>query len=237
VSDEEPRLITEVPAHIRHQSAPPPVRREPAPRAPQEPGEGAGAAPAQPPVERTRVRAARPTDDHDGWTVIAGRGQPSALRQPTGVTVPAVRCPAGHFTAPEQPVCRSCGAPVPSGQEPLRVPRPPLGSLLLADGQRVLLDRGAVLGRRPAPIPGGEPWPHLVELPADLTHLSRRHLLVELDGWHVVARDLGSSAGTTLRSPGRDPIRLRAHDPHVLEPGQSLDLAGDFPVTFVLATS
>jgi hypothetical protein len=234
VSDEEPRLITEVPAHIRHQSAPPPAPRDPAPEtAPAE----AGATPAQAPVERTRVRAARLTDDHDGWTVVAGAGQPSVLRQPTGVTVPAVRCPTGHFTPPEQPVCRSCGAPVPPGQEPLRVPRPPLGSLLLADGQRVLLDRGAVLGRRPAPIPGGEPWPHLVELPADLTHLSRRHLLVELDGWHVVARDLGSSAGTTLRSPGRDPIRLRAHDPHVLEPGQSLDLAGDFPVTFVLATS
>lgn len=247
MSEEEPRpitepitaLITEVPAHIRHQSAPPPVRRAPAPeQAPAEtPGQANDQATGQAPVERTRVRAARPTDDHDGWTVVAGAGRPSALRQPTGVTVPAVRCPAGHFTPPEQPLCRSCGAPVPPGQEPLRVPRPPLGSLLLADGQRVLLDRGAVLGRRPAPIPGGEPWPHLIELPADLTHLSRRHLLVELDGWHVIARDLGSSAGTTLRSPGRDPIRLRAHDPHVLEPGQSLDLAGDFAVTFVLATN
>lgn len=233
MSEEEPRLITEVPAHIRNQSAPPPARRESAPTPGAEPDEQAG----QAPLERTRVRVARPSDDHDGWTVVAGAGQPSALRQPTGVTVPAVRCPAGHFTPPEQPTCRSCGAPVPPGQEPLRVPRPPLGSLLLADGQRVLLDRGAVLGRRPAPVPDGEPWPHLVELPADLTHLSRKHLLVELDGWHVVARDLGSSAGTTLLSPGRDPVRLRAHDPHVLEPGQSLDLAGDFPVTFVLATS
>jgi hypothetical protein len=106
VSEEEPRLITEliteVPAHIRHQSAPPPVR------------------------------PTLPTDDHDGRTVVARAPQPSALRQPTGVTVPA--------------------------------------------GQ------GAVLGRRPAPIPGGEPWPHLVELPADLTHLSRAHLLVDLAG-------------------------------------------------------
>ena len=170
------------------------------------------------PEERTRVRANGP------------------MRQPTGVTVPAVWCPAGHFSPPDAPYCRTCGQPVPP-QQPMRVPRPPLGTLHLPEGHRVLLDRPVVLGRRPQPVPDSDPWPHLVELPGELTHLSRNHLAVELDGWHVLARDLGSSGGTALHAPGRAPIRLRPHDPHVLEPGQSLVLSGDFTVVFVAATT
>lgn len=214
-------LITEVPAYLRDQSAPTPTPREvvPAPlRLPDTP-------PGAEPEERTRVRAG-------GRTPPA----PSALRQPTGATVPAVWCPAGHFSPPAAPYCRSCGAPIPA-QQPMRVPRPTLGSLHLPEGHRVELDRGAVLGRRPAPLPDGEPWPHLVELPADLTHLSRNHVAIELDGWHVLARDLGSSGGTALHAPGRPPVRLRPHDPHVLEPGQALVLSGDFAVTFAVTAS
>jgi len=239
--NDEPGLITEVPAHIRAQSAPPPVngrnltpdadRPEPAtptPDAEQEaPEHTEQQVPQTVPEERTRVRAASTDGDI---------GQRSPLRQPTGVTVPAVWCPSGHFSPPAAAYCRTCGAPVPE-QRPIRVPRPALGTLHLPEGDRVVLDRAVVLGRRPLPLPAGEPWPHLVELPSDLTHLSRNHVAIELDGWHVLARDLGSSGGTRLQAPGRPSIRLRPHDPHVLEPGWSLVLSGDFTVTYQVATS
>ena len=115
---------------------------------------------------------------------------------PTSETVLAVRCPAGHLTAAYTPECRVCHRPVPA-QDPQRVPRPRLGALTLPTGEVVPLDRGVALGRKPRAVPGGEPYPHLVHLPAESTYLSRLHLQVELDGWLVLARDLGS--------PGRHP--------------------------------
>ena len=113
--------------------------------------------------------------------------------------------------------------------------RPPLGVLRLHDKTEVLLDRPVVLGRRPTPSGPGD-WPHLVNLPVDSTYLSRNHLRIELDGWHVLARDLGSRGGTTLFAPGRDPERIRAHEPHLLEHGTVADLAGAYQVTLLITT-
>ena len=113
--------------------------------------------------------------------------------------------------------------------------RPPLGVLRLHDKTEVLLDRPVVLGRRPTPSGPGD-WPHLVNLPVDSTYLSRNHLRIELDGWHVLARDLGSRGGTTLFAPGRDPERIRAHEPHLLEHGTVVDLAGAYQVTLLITT-
>ena len=158
-------------------------------------------------------------------------GSSGHLEQTTADTVLAVRCPAGHLSDPVAPTCRTCGTAVPA-QEPQRVLRPPLGVLRLPDTTEVLLDRPVVLGRRPAPSGPGD-WPHLVSLPVDSTYLSRNHLRIELDGWHVLARDLGSRGGTTLFAPGRDPERIRAHEPHLLEHGTVVDLAGAYQVTLL----
>lgn len=167
------------------------------------------------------------------------RPQPSGvhpLQQSTGETVLAARCVHGHLTTPERPTCRNCGADVPP-QTPLRVPRPPLGQLVLPDGQRVLLDRSVVLGRRPEPIPGGETWPHLVELPADRTHLSRQHALVELDGWRILARDLGSRSGTMVRQSAGGLQPMQPHRTYVVDAGNVLVLADDFLVRVVVELS
>jgi hypothetical protein len=110
--------------------------------------------------------------------------------------------------------------------------RPPLGVLRLPDGEPVLLDRPVVLGRRPVPSGPGD-WPHLVRLPHDSTYLSRLHARIDLDGWHVMAQDLGSRGGTTLFAPGRDPERIRGHEPHLLESGTTIDLAGAYRVTYL----
>jgi hypothetical protein len=151
------------------------------------------------------------------------------LHQSTHETVLAVKCGAGHPTPPYSAHCRVCGADV-APQEPQRVARPSLGRLRLPNGQHVPLDRGVVLGRRPAPLPEGEEWPHLVELPTDSTYVSRLHLEIRLDGWLVMARDLGSQGGTTLKVPGRPPTRIRAHESYILEPGHALDLADAYEV-------
>ena len=170
--------------------------------------------------------------DEDGRTA---RSVARHLRHPTSETVLAVTCPAGHLTAAYSPECRVCHQPVPT-QDPQRVPRPRLGVLALPTGEVVPLDRGVVLGRKPRAVPGGEPYPHLVHLPAESTYLSRLHLQIELDGWLVLARDLGAAGGTRLHVPGRDPEQLRAQESYVLEDGHKLDLADVYPVTFHVAT-
>lgn len=205
------------------------------------------AAPARPPepsIEPRTVRREHPVPappedtDHDHHTRARSPGLPGAastshLEQSTSDTVLAVRCGVGHLTDPLMTVCRSCGEPV-APQQPARVLRPPLGVLRLPEGEPVLLDRPVVLGRRPAPSGPGD-WPHLVRLPHESTYLSRLHVRIDLDGWHVLAQDLGSRGGTTLFAPGRDPEKIRGHEPHLLESGTTLDLAGAYQVTYLSA--
>ena len=166
-------------------------------------------------------------DDHDGATSL----RPAHLAQGTTPTVLAVSCPLGHLTPPISPQCRVCHQRV-APQEPRRVDRPPLGGLRLPTGEVVPLDRGVILGRKPAPAEGSTDWPHLVHLPKDHSFVSRRHLQIELDGWDVVARDLDSRGGTTIAPPGRDPERMRPGDSYVLEAGTVLDMAHVYSVRF-----
>ncbi|MCY4725108.1 FHA domain-containing protein [Nocardioides sp. STR2] len=167
------------------------------------------------------------TDDHDGATSL----RPSHLVQSTAPTVLAVSCPLGHLTPPIAPQCRVCHQRV-APQEPRRVDRPPLGGLRLPTGEVVPLDRGVILGRKPAPAEGSTDWPHLVHLPRDHSFVSRRHLQIELDGWDVVARDLDSRGGTTIAPPGREPERMRPGDAYVLDPGTVLDMAHVYSVRY-----
>ena len=166
-------------------------------------------------------------DDHDGSTTFRA----AHLSHSTSPTVLAVSCPLGHLTPPVSPQCRVCHQRV-APQEPRRVDRPTLGGLRLPTGEVVPLDRGVVLGRKPAPADGSTDWPHLVHLPKDHSFVSRRHLQVELDGWDVVARDLDSRGGTTIAPPGREPQRMRPGDAYVLEPGTVLDMAHVYAVRF-----
>jgi hypothetical protein len=166
-------------------------------------------------------------DDHDGSTSL----RPAHLSHSTTPTVLAVSCPLGHLTPPASPQCRVCHQRV-APQEPRRVDRPTLGGLRLPTGEVVPLDRGVVLGRKPAPADGSTDWPHLVHLPKDHSFVSRQHLEIELDGWDVVARDLDSRGGTTIAPPGREPQRMRPREAYVLESGTVLDLAQVYAVRF-----
>jgi hypothetical protein len=180
------------------------------------------------PRTSTEAEAAQASvDDHDGSTSL----RPAHLSHHTAPTVLAVSCPLGHLTPPIAPQCRVCHQRV-APQEPRRVDRPSLGGLRLPTGEVVPLDRGVVLGRKPAPASGSTDWPHLVHLPSDHSFVSRRHLQIELDGWDVVARDLESRGGTTIALPGREAQRMRPGDAYVLEPGTVLDMAQVYAVRF-----
>ena len=147
-------------------------------------------------------------------------------------TVVAARCPAGHLSPAYAGACRVCGQPLPP-QQPVEIPRPPLGVLSLSNGDTVVLDRGCILGRNPrVPSPLAGERPNLVKLVDPDKDVSGQHLEVQLEYWHVAVKDLGSTNGTQVVLPGESPVTLRPNDPMMIEPGTRVILAGVFSFTF-----
>jgi FHA domain len=142
-----------------------------------------------------------------------------------GPAVPALICPAGHANAPSEARCGRCGMALPP--DPVVVPRPVLGVLRLSVGDVISLDRDVVMGRNPkSDFPGanGEERPHVVRLPSEGSDISRTHLRVMLDGWHVLVTDLNSTNGTLVTPPGREPEQLRPGQPMLIKPGTVVTL-------------
>lgn len=143
----------------------------------------------------------------------------------------AVRCSAGHLGPADAPTCWVCGLPVP-GQQPVEVARPVLGRLRLSTGESVELDKDVVIGRAPQPTAENPVVrPNLIRL-GNEPEISRNHVEIRLDGWHVLVRDLGSSNGTTLSAPGAAPVALNATQDYPLVAGSAIDLAEVVTVTF-----
>lgn len=185
-------------------------RRPPRPPAPPRPPEGPDAA--------------------DGTTIM--RGDPLRIASGPvspdriGPTVLALLCPSSHVNPPNSSACRLCGVPLPP-QDPVTVLRPVLGVLLLSTGDVITLDRGVVMGRSPRTEFSGGERPHVVKLPSGDGEVSRTHLEVSLDGWHVLVTDLHSTNGTIVVLPGRDPERLRPGEPTPIQPGTLVIVAAD----------
>jgi hypothetical protein len=121
-----------------------------------------------------------------------------------------------------------------SEQSPITVPRPVLGVLRLSTGGDIALDRSVLLGRSPSPdrLIEGE-RPHVVKLPSPGQDISRNHLVVRIDGWHVLVTDLGSTNGSMLLRPGAEPEGLRPDTPTMIEPGTMISMADEITVTFL----
>ncbi|GAA4714264.1 hypothetical protein GCM10025782_08410 [Pedococcus ginsenosidimutans] len=152
---------------------------------------------------------------------------------PRGPIVLAVLCPAGHPSPPHAVTCRVCDRDIPP-QQPFQTPRPPLGTLRLSTGDVVTLDRGVLLGRAPrvnADLPPAQ-RPHLVRVVSRENDISRNHVEIVLEGWHVLVRDLGSTNGTTVALPGQQPVRLRPSDSQVVEPGTVVGMADEVTFTY-----
>jgi hypothetical protein len=152
---------------------------------------------------------------------------PAPLAPSVSVTVQAVACPYGHLGPTYEPYCRICGTAI-EDPRPFLAVRPPLGLLRLSTGDVVPLDRGVIMGRNPRAVDDNDAGrPHLVRLPSPDNDVSRTHVEVRLEDWHVLAVDLDSTNGTTVTNPGQAPIRIRAHEPMPLEPNAEVNLADE----------
>jgi hypothetical protein len=162
--------------------------------------------------------------------------QPPSQPQPGfGVSdqplVAAVYCPYGHLTPAGPPQCRRCRTAV-APQEPFTVTRPCLGRLRLSNGEVYPLDRDVVFGRRPeVPVGRPGPQPNAIALTDD-RDVSRSHVEIRLDGWRVLAIDLGSVNGTQLAWPNLAPQLLAPRTAQEIVPGCALILAPDVWIHF-----
>ena len=180
-----------------------------------------------------------PLGDHDGRTMTKAQikamraAQGGSAGSPVGTmggpTVQALLCPSQHTNPPQLSGCRMCGAPL--GTTTVLIARPPLGTLRFGEGTVVTLDHPALIGRNPK-VDGAIPneMPKLVRIDVG-QGLSRTHALVRLEGWQVLLEDLNSPNGTIVRLPGREPRRLHAGEPIILEPGSHIDFGGEVDCT------
>ncbi len=196
------------------------------------------------------------TGDHDGMTVRGDEGQAlrKAIAQRTqqarssvvpeqadssspmagsGLLVPAVVCTSQHLSPPQNEHCRVCAAPL-AAQEPVMCTRPELGALHFSTGLVVPVDRPVIIGR--APSVNRVQWediPRPVRL--DDPDVSRNHLEVRLEGWHVLAVDLKSANGTIVTIPGRAPRRLVPGEPFLLAAGTEISLSDEMSFRYRVA--
>jgi hypothetical protein len=169
-----------------------------------------------------------PSDSPDSTVSRASLMEQAAA--PAGNMVQAVKCQHGHLSPPMAVSCRVCGFPL-MGQAPITVPRPTLGVLRLSTGDVVPLDRTVIMGRNPKADETNEAErPHVVRLPSPGHDISRTHVEIRLDGWHVLLTDLNSVNGTVVTPPWQEPQRLRSNEAVPIEPGTVVSLADE--VTF-----
>jgi hypothetical protein len=180
--------------------------------------------------------------DHDGLTVtvaelrrIRAAGNADA-RSPSVRVAPSVdgehlarQCSGGHLNPPSATACRICGLAVEG--EPFRTDRIELGSIRFSTGRIVPLSGTILIGRSPKPplvAPGDSRRAvELVEVPSPQQDISRNHVELRVDGWQVLVTDLGSTNGTVITIPGRDPQRLRSNESFPLPAGATVNLADE----------
>lgn len=138
----------------------------------------------------------------------AGAASPSSTpgrtSRPEPPHVLGVNCKNHHFNDPRARYCAVCGISMMQATlAPFKGPRPPLGVLLVDDGQTVPLAADLLIGREPRRAPEvAEKRAIPMRLTDDDGSISRRHTLISLDGWQVRLVDLGSVNGTAIKPPG-----------------------------------
>lgn len=178
-----------------------------------------------------------PAGDHDGHTQLAeempaGYTPPPMPPAPAAGQVYAALCPTGHPNAPHTGNCRICGVPI-AAAEPVLTGRPVLGRIRLSTGPVVDVYRRVVIGRAPsASRVSSSELPQLVTVPSPHQDISRSHVEIRAEDWHLVVADLNSTNGTVVRIPGRPEQLLHPGQAVVVEVGWLVDL-GD-GVTFTV---
>lgn len=180
--------------------------------------------------------------DHDGDTVMRGDLPTQVLpvapaaggSQPDPATGPQVLgrlCPAGHANPPTSSTCARCGEPL--SEDPREVPRPTLGRMVISDGEAIELDRPAVVGRQPSVRRSASgSMPRVVQVKSPSGDISRSHLEIQLEGWHVMLVDLKATNGTMLVRAGMPPRRLGQGEKLMLLDGDIADLGDGVSLRF-----
>ena len=202
------------------------------------PSAAGGAAPAAA-VQHAHPGGAAFDADHDGQTVMKSSitspaGQPArpvADDPAAGPTVLARVCSQGHANPPTRAQCAACGATL--LPDAVQVPRPRLGRVRMSTGELLDLDQSLVIGRQPSVsrVQGGV-MPRLVQVPSPEGDISRSHVEVRLEGWHVMLCDLKATNGTVLVREGQSPRRLAQNEMAILLDGDIAELGDNISLRF-----
>lgn len=208
-----------------------------------DPGVSAPAKPA--PVSGAAVSPADFDPDHDGQTIMksdlnvkhgpAGTAaQPDNAPEPRTAVGPLVLarvCERGHANPPTHAQCAVCRSPLPA--DAVQVARPRLGRMRVSTGEMVDLDQSLVIGRQPSVsrVQGGG-MPRLVQVASPSGDISRSHVEVRLEGWHVMLCDLKATNGTVLVREGQQPRRLAQNEMAILLDGDIAELGDDISLRF-----
>lgn len=191
--------------------SPPAPEPSPAPGPPPAP-EPPAAAEAQPSQAQVGPHTMTDAEEEDDDPAQA-QGAPEVL---------GIYCKNEHFNHPEARFCAVCGiSMVQLTHVPKPGKRPPLGVLVLDDGQTFRLDTTYIIGREPErnqDVLRGHATPVLINDPDAL--VSRSHTMVTLDGWNVQVVDLESANGTHILAPGATGwLRLQPNQRQTIVPG------------------
>ncbi|MBT2520523.1 FHA domain-containing protein [Arthrobacter sp. ISL-28] len=181
--------------------------------------------------------------DHDGQTVFksdlidasaqtqAAPGAAPGVTPGDGPRVLARVCGSGHANPPTSGQCSTCGALLPDVA--VQVPRPRLGRLRLSTGEVIELEESLVIGRQPSVsrVQGGA-MPRLVQVASPGGDISRSHVEVRLEGWHVMLCDLKATNGTVLVREGQPPRRLAQNEMAIVLDGDIAQLGDDVSLRF-----
>lgn len=95
------------------------------------------------------------------------------------------------------------------------------------------LNRSVILGRQPnAAALKSDKEPRLLQVESPSGDISRSHLCVRVEGWHVQLVDLGATNSTVLLREGQRPRRLSRHQEIMLINGDVADLGDGVSIRF-----
>lgn len=221
---------TESPApHAAPAPTPAPAPAAPSP-APPVPATTTGAIPPPPPPPPTsavvHVPPVLPQAQQVAVTVAPFRDP-----APQGTTILARSCFFGHPNPPSRLACAQCGGGLsPTAQ---LVERPSLGQVEISTGESVDLSVPIVVGRFPQAQATASPVAQrLVTVPSPSQDISRSHVEIRLDGWHVLLVDLDTVNGTMLLRAGQPLRRLHPSEPTLVADGDVVDLGDGITLTF-----
>ncbi|MBT2536885.1 FHA domain-containing protein [Arthrobacter sp. ISL-69] len=193
------------------------------------------------PVWQSPSAVPAPEGDHDGETIMKsdlGLGTAPQVPAPaagsgpaTGPMVLARVCAQGHANPPTHAQCTGCGLALAS--DAVQVRRPRLGRVRVSTGELIDLDQSLVIGRQPSVsrVQGGG-MPRLVQVASPSGDISRSHVEVRLEGWHVMLCDLKATNGTVLVREGQPPRRLAQNEMAILLDGDIAELGDDVSLRF-----